>query len=130
MREIKFRAWHSGMRRIISAEELGADQMTILPSTGQFINVSGDFVSRSTIYPLDKFVPMQYTGLKDKNGKEIYEGDVLMYTDACWANPKQATVVWDPDHAKFTLDAEYGWGMIFEDIQVIGNIRENPEMLK
>lgn len=78
-------------------------------------------------YPL-----MQYTGLKDKNGKEIYEGDIIKYKD------------WDV-HAGHTRDWEqileveqdnWSWNTLsdispdMETIEVIGNIYENPELLE
>lgn len=81
----------------------------------------------------------QYTGLKDKNGKEIYEGDILRLTREV-ARDKSTLyqVVWDERTAEFdtkNLD-ETGWDIGYlnetatkEDYMVIGNIHENPELL-
>lgn len=75
----------------------------------------------------------QFTGLKDKNGKEIYEGDILV--DLSEYPNKDS---YDPVY--FSGDAFYcecsGWGVQLlsdtneEDLEIIGNIYENPELLK
>lgn len=74
------------------------------------------------------FELMQYTGLKDKNGKEIYEGDIIAF-------PTYKTVIeWSDKHAAYKPWCEYMEGHDNieegEPIEVIGNIYENPELLK
>ncbi len=135
MREIKFRGWHSTQKKMISCEEMVNDQLTLLPD-GRFINVNGASTKLSTIYPTDKFIPLQYTGLKDKNEVEIYEGDIVecTYNDK---NSYNAIVEYDRVNPCFVLHQfgkdwyEYdfvGCGMMV--LKIIGNIYENPELLK
>ena len=71
----------------------------------------------------------QFTGLKDnKNGKEIYEGDILSYPSPF--NGEKATVKWFPEYAQFDIDIWDGqlW-RICKDLEIIGNIYENGEMV-
>ena len=81
---------------------------------------------------------MQYTGLKDKNGKDIYEGDVL---DDGGVVEYFDNLAWDGGgsiHSGYYCkiwflhkeDGELDYGKGFEDVEVIGNIHENPELIK
>ena len=72
---------------------------------------------------------MQYTGIKDKNGEEIYEGDITNYGVVAYYNDLN----WDcggSPHPGFFFrggDMTYRDGF-FEDIEIIGNVYENPEL--
>lgn len=127
-REIKFRAWgknsHEYLRDIdnfyrgFSIKELGY------------------------IEHLEEWELMQYTGLTDKAGKEIYEGDFLQWED--WQQeltekPDIYVAAWLSEAAKFVLKC-YRGGLYLEpqdisfrsckEFEVIGNLYENPELLK
>lgn len=82
---------------------------------------------------------MQYTGLKNKNGKEIYEGDILGRYTPTGKLKDWWIVVWTEEPAAFYADEQPGWdGTVhgfdipenWEKLDVIGNIYENPELLK
>lgn len=112
MIKIRVRGWHVKLQRMFSPEEMAADQMTLLP-TGQFINVASR-LEQSVIYPVDKFIPLLSTGLYDKNGVEIFKGDVVK---ACIKigpqtfrdyNPDGPDKIWTDEYHKFYPYAEIG----------------------
>ena len=134
MREHKYRAWDPTKKIMYSAAELGQDQETLSVDGRGFVNVNGVDTRLSQFHT--HLLPLEYTGLKDKNGKEIYEGDILgifnpVVEGSCWE------IVWH----------EFGWqillhgmkdipnyyvnvGKHLEEHEIIGNIYENPELSK
>ena len=106
MRDIKFRAW-------VNKEMHHFD----LPSLYWRGEDTGEY-SFPGLLPV-----MQYTGLKDKNKKEIYEGDILKDADFTFS------VEFIGGCFCKVLDGE-GYVIIDTDIEIIGNIYENPELLK
>ena len=116
MREIKFRAWDKlGLSGgMIYDVQFRREEQTF----DQYINTDEG-----------RYILMQYTGLKDKNGKEIYEGDILQRTKPEWL----FVVKWVDFRARFILD---GIGTVLrQDIsfsevcEIIGNIHQHPELL-
>ena len=130
MREIKFRAWDLHEKRMIqSYAHKGINNRLYIAS-------QADDAERIEL--------MQFTGLKDKNGKEIYEGDIIR-TDAFYSKTlKNYLVRWDKWAAWYDLrctedqeDVEFlGTGVQNVTLyssseysrEIIGNIHENPEL--
>ena len=123
----KFRAW---------TEEGKVMYYDVYPFKDNTLLLSYDEISFDEV-PASDFILMQSTGLKDKNGKEIFEGDIVKYKSGC--NTYTEVVAYDKNFAGFGVkDAKanvvFTFWEIAEDIsltslEVIGNIYENPELL-
>ena len=134
MREIKFRAWHKEQEKMYSAEEMGRDQLTLMPDGRGFANISGKDTGLSRIDDGRRMIPLQYTGLKDSKGQEIYEGDKI-HTGGL-----DCVVVWNQNTCSFRLTRAGKQTRIPQDtpldinhipqLEVIGNIWETPALVK
>lgn len=124
----KFRAW---------TEEGEVMYYDVYPFKDDTLLLSYDEISFDEV-PASDFILMQSTGIFDKNGNEIFEGDIVKYKIG-W-NTFTEEVAYDKNFAGFGVrdakaDIIFTFGEVFEDIdksflEVIGNIYDNPELLE
>ena len=129
MNRYKFRAWDTYTKKMIYESDVQKHNFcAIIRLEGDIVDIAFDRDDNLN----DQLILMQYTGLHDKNGKEIYGDDIIK-------DPEGALfiVTWDYHNPGFFLksteDDEYNVEMIYilnNDVEVIGNIYENPELLK
>jgi len=116
MRTIKFRAFGDGemdyMPEVISGPLSTNEEL-------------GEFLSDHYACEI-----MQFTGLLDKNGTEIYEGDILEYISANMIRHRDSIIYGEIDRAGFQVNSPFINIYYKQAIEVIGNIYENPELLK
>lgn len=125
---LKFRAWDKISKKMFPVMMIDFGQSYVMIE-----EINGLWCERD----FDEIELMRFTGLKDKNGREIYEGDIVRYE--CCPEIYVEEVIYDNKHCNFgTIDKDgetFSFGALISDIhvgcfEVIGNIYENPELLR
>lgn len=127
MRKIKFRVWNPHSKDM-------SNKYHAIRCNGVLMSACSNEVYLETDLEVTKDVVMQFTGLLDKNGKEIYEGDIVESYNSSFLEKedslekvKTKTVIeWENsiNHISF------GLGFTAHDIEIIGNIYENSDLIK
>jgi len=141
MRTIRFRAWDNDNKQMLDVQELNFEECFY----GGFTQI------RTTMYSdyfdIREMPLMQYTGLKDKNGKEIYEGDIVRFpandeydevnyiSYECWFDSRDTFKYgWHFSRSKFhgclcggNSCVSMEWA---RQLEVIGNVHDNKELLE
>jgi len=123
-REIKFRAWDKLNEKMVTVWDISFKAWN--DSEINCITVEYDNGTYELGYV--DFELMQFTNLHDKNGKEIYEGDVVQH-DA-WDYPFE--IIFNQENARFVCKMKSGLTQFIDNngLEVIGNIYETPELIK
>ncbi len=127
-RTIKFRAWDKNENKMLGPFPVAPSKETVgtkyMPFYWQRDSEDMDWPTNLEL--------MQYTGLKDKNGKEIYEGDIVKYVYILDGNDNTKVEQVIFTRGKFTTrpdECECINSIAEENVEIIGNIYENPSLL-
>lgn len=135
MKEIKVRAWHNDSKQMYPVSCLGFEKdqlIEIAVDCGRSATPKEICYGATDEYPLDVLVLMESTGLKDKHGQEIFEGDIV-------AVPNYTYEPSGVDGPSVLLSVHYERGCFFTDrgllgnergVWVVGNVFENPNLLE
>jgi len=122
MREIKFRAWDRKNKKMVEVRQIDWNDEGEI----EYINRCNDLLN---------FLLLQYTGLKDKNRKEIYEGDIIYCSEGAFVPVYDSYLTKYVGWFYYEDTLELDWDSFEElyadgeDIEVVGNIYQNRDLL-
>ena len=125
----KFRAWHKELGRMMLIEIM---YFFFFDNELEELELNDPVMNEHiSVYP-DEIVLMQSTGLKDKNGKEIFEGDVVKMAKDVYSEPTYYEVVRHRGGAYRLESKQHGCELWLRhtDCEIVGNVYENPELLE
>lgn len=128
MREILFRGKRVDNGEWIEGDLIQSRDKTYIHPKANSFRVSETGLSKLIV--LREVYPEtvgQYTGLTDKNGKKIFEGDIIR------SNSERGYIEYYPNDCAFEVVDDHGFYWLISEmsnIEVIGNIHDNPELLK
>jgi len=136
-REIKFRAWRTDEKYMVTSD---TGVLTALRNCygNKGLAEQARFSNIDNQPNPDRFILMQYTGLKDINDKEIFEGDIVSFDDCTSTESGYCergcigVVEWCNETASFEVSNRLSAESyeVLDECVIIGNIYENPELLK
>jgi len=132
-REIEFRGWHSNHKKMYSPAEMGFDGLTLAVNGSGFVNVSGESTDRDQYFT--SMIPLQYTGLLDKNNKKIFEGDIVKI-DEMFQRDRTIKKHFAPilfEEGGFNVDSNACFDTLAVNPvywEVVGNIYEHSNLLE
>lgn len=125
MKEIKYRMWNKPQNKMYQVGMIDFDKSLVYMQ-----NYEG---YTQSYFSLNEVELMKYTGLNDKNGKEIYEGDIILIDgiDYAYIYYDEDRMAWGiKEISEFYFDSPLLAENVSLEMLVVGNICENPELAK